>query len=693
VVILAALLSVMNLAAQTPADGLAEGIYGSRLSTAIFNELAGRNFSPERQDLDGQGDLFGVESRPYAGTAAGGQQIPKTAASGEFPFNVVVTLPQNAPAPTRTLALIFSQEEWSSLFPVALNFLETLRRNELPVRVQAVFTAGDTSLLPAALQRSVPAGTLGYIQRFDGSGENAAETGIGTNLCALVLLLGEVGSRPRILPGTRPSMGENMGKFTFETGISAPLWLVRQLPVPIAGGSLAFYRFNLGGHLPRLEAFSNAGIPAAALGVNAGRPREAEALFNTLTDTIGTFRFPDQGENDVNYSAIPGTPAPLYFTEGFFLAAYLIVAACAILALCLYSTRGRWKLWPILPGILTVNALCLAAGQGIFDGLFPAGGGIFLPLMFRVLFAWVMVSSGCVVFYAKWKTPPQLYGCLNTLQSVLNILIFGAFDLLFLFFFVVQFLITSLFGRQKKAAPLYILGFLSFALYIPVAYELLHYADRAQLFRLTTGGLPVHFFLTGLMMPFILMWLHLLTAFIASRKHTKGAGRGLTKNPAASSGALYLPALGIIFFAAAWLLSSIFSFKNVEWGTGPSLTVYADGLEQDVSLSARTQSFFGELEVLNITASSNLPLIRCDIQILSAAPIISSPEVSVTETRSGALDFRLAEYPPNPLGLSCMVTAGFPVSVQATFYLYDKAENRIIRRQRETVLPRSGGPV
>jgi hypothetical protein len=313
--------------------------------------------------------------------------------------------------------------------------------------------------------------------------------------------------------------------------------------------------------------------------------------------------------------------------------------------------------------------------------------------MFRTLVPWAVISAACAVYNARWKTPPRLYAHLNILQSMLNIMIYGSFDLFFLLFFGVQFLITSLFALQKKAPAMYGAAILSLGLYVPVGWELLRYADRAQVSRFLAGGLPVHFFVTALIMPLILMWLQGLSAFMAYRRAKKDSTRA-----GVIGGALAFPVLAVVLFAAAWVFFSLsvsvdetagpsfFPFKNAPVTSRPSLPLYSDGLDQGIRLSAQGEPFFAEFQTLYISAASDLPLVRCDITVSSEESLVGSAELSRMKSSGDTLDFFLAEYPPNPLSLTCLVETGAPVQIQATFYLYNPGDNSLIRRHKTLVL-------
>jgi hypothetical protein len=116
---------------------------------------------------------------------------------------------------------------------------------------------------------------------------------------------------------------------------------------------------------------------------------------------------------------------------------------------------------------------------------------------------------------------------------------------------------------------------------------------------------------------------------------------------------------------------------------------YGQSVHEDesasASLKARSMDFL-EHESVILTASSGLPVIRCDISVASpgAKPLYSSIFPVSIDTDFTAR-FELEEYPPNPFVMQYLTTKGQDAVVTADFFL-DAGGGAIVTKRVQTEL-------
>jgi hypothetical protein len=603
---------------------------GAILSSSLFSALQDAGLRPEKQYLT---DVM----------------------SDGFPFNVIIRVPGSEDA---TLAFIASEDAAISNLDDWLEFLRILQTTEAPVSTEFVFTANDTSPLPAEMQAGIPAGTRAFI-------ESVFDT---ERLCAIVLENAPTGFReqrstPFVVPGHRAAIGAN---------ISAPLWLSRSLPFPVFGTFLSLYRLNLLPPNARLNALQENGIPSAAIIWNPQQQAETDALFAGLQQFIADFQF--DSNTDFNYSILPSSLENIVINESTYMMLYMLIAALCVLFLCLFSVvYGKSpnhipirKSWFALPPIVALTTAGLFYGQSIsaplFQGVFA---GILLPSAGKILFVFILFSILHIICNIFFHINPAAFATLLILQSALNVLVFGLFDAEALLLFAFEFTASALLLRgTRRLAVSVITALVLVAFYIPSLQILMAFGERDQIAAFLHGGVFENMVLACIIVPFMLLWCRIqaqFSMFLKQRRVTNARVLALTS-------ALTV-IIAVSFFAVAVLLSNEFAFQRHSPAPVEYPLIMSES-DDNISLDTSVDVYF-EQEIVQITASADLPIIRVDITL---TPLDGNNRI-YSDT-----DFQLPEYPPNPLVVSYIAGRGKPVFIEAVFFLFDE-NNEIIRQK------------
>jgi hypothetical protein len=435
------------------------------------------------------------------------------------------------------------------------------------------------------------------------------------------------------------------------------------LPFPVFGTFLSLYHFNLIAPDARLSVLREREIPSAALIWNPSDENETGALFSGLRQCITTFTFGSQ--NDLNYSIIPNALEDIIINESDFIALYAVVAALCLLYLCFFFVPTRK--WQIL-----LLPLFLAATAALFFYTDFAG------IVSRLLLVFIAFSLLNMLLNIFFHVNHAIYGTLFVLQTVLNVLVFGTLDAELLLLFAVEFIIAIAFFRaMRQIAFCGIAAVLSAICYIFILQRILVYADYNQIHSALHSGIVANVVLACISLPFLLLWARMQTQILVFLKQ-----KNMKPLPAVALGLalMALVAAGVFVLSLPLARSVIFRQPLPD---APKYPIVIDSSGNDISLESSVDVYFDQ-EMVVVTAKAELPIIRCNIRVQplkgNAAIYANAPVVIVSD--SGAVNFSLSEYPPNPLTVSYIAERNLPSTVTAEFFLAGE-NGAIIRAQTE----------
>jgi hypothetical protein len=195
-----------------------------------------------------------------------------------------------------------------------------------------------------------------------------------------------------------------------------------------------------------------------------------------------------------------------------------------------------------------------------------------------------------------------------------------------------------------------------------------------------SGGIWQNLLPACLLLPFLLLWFRIQGQFIIFLRQ-KGCKKRTT---ALLNGALALFLAGSFLGGSLWL-SHQFSFQQTAQAASATQALIIDQSSQGVSLQTRITPYLDQ-EIVEITVRTDMPVIRCDIEVGPAggAGITpGSPFRMAGET--GAVEFLLPEYPPNLLRLSYTAGRLQQTRIRGTFFVHG-GNGTIIRKEAEVIL-------
>jgi hypothetical protein len=140
----------------------------------------------------------------------------------------------------------------------------------------------------------------------------------------------------------------------------------------------------------------------------------------------------------------------------------------------------------------------------------------------------------------------------------------------------------------------------------------------------------------------------------------------------------------------AFFLSRFFSFRDTPtWAPPPLRLSDDDDFPDSVTLEGREETFFDDYRVIHFTATSALPIVRCDFTVETVDGALISAYPSGVSSDGQTTDFRLPESPPNPHELSFTMPRSSPARVRGVFFLQRDSQT-VIRTDGEILFPAEG---
>jgi hypothetical protein len=348
--------------------------------------------------------------------------------------------------------------------------------------------------------------------------------------------------------------------------------------------------------------------------------------------------------------------------ERGFLLAYLFCLALAILFLCIRSHKDL----QFLPLFINATYVSLILGTTLIQAITGPPQGILMPILLRILVPFLLFSSLCIFARRKWPRFTFEYGHLIFLQTLVNLCVFGSLDFFLLVVFFILFLITQFIRHSHRRTAFLLVGVLSFCIYLPLMTTIVQNADRNALYTLTTSGFLFPAIGSLLILPFLLMWLEILST---------------VKRPL-----IVTVAIAALFLSGGLVSSHLLSLSNAPRYSAPP-TIFLDPIagntdteetdDPPITVNTDRELFFDEYEIVTVTVQSDLPLICLDMAVTSVetaksaavSGFITSSNPFATTLTERNLSFLPPEFPPNPLSFSYTVPRDSLTVIHTTFYL------------------------
>ena len=600
------------------------------------------------------------------------KQLLAGPSSDGFPFNIVFdTQPDFGTAEQDTLIIQICQEDALPLFDRLCALIS--RALQVQKRVQIICTTLDYPVLPQ--QEQEPRGSLHAISQLENQ----------NNICALLLIprstLSDTTRRtqPLILPGAG--------------GQASPQWLLDMLQFYGTRSYLLLYRQNMISANERLALFLNSSIPAAGIVYDAANQEQTADMFSHLEQVINTFEIPDNALWDRHYDRVPVQSVNLIIPEHNQVRLFIVIITVSLFVLCGFTflfgkniyqnTKDFLRTWYLIPGTIAATALMLKAGQAVSGMILPASTSPFLFIVFKIIFAVLFVTL-CFIILLKLHLPVSqvVYGVMMSMPAPLNIFIFAAFDISFVYLFAIEYIIAAIAGYARRFVPLVAAEIALVLPFLPYIRDVIAYPNTAFLEKVADASFAGNLLLACILLPMLIMWLKLqirITVFLQ--------GRNISIKPV-----IAITVLTMICSAAfAWIYLSSPRFQTLTQQTSRFAAVEQENPEHYEASITASETFFLELRTVQLSFTASAPIIRCDIHVISdsGTPVYSSDyPIAVDKQR---VSFLLPEYPPEPLQITYTANETEDMYVSAVFYL-QKDDTTAAMVEKQLFIPGKSQP-
>ena len=539
----------------------------------------------------------------------------------KFPQNIIINIqPQEdkeevAPArDVETVIFAFTQEYAEADMEGFSAFVQTLRDLKLPYTLQILLSANDVNRkLPRDELSIHPTGTAVFA--------NAISTASETS-CALVLEEAE-GSTHAIRPGG--------------AGDVSPLWLVRTIKnacnahrlVSQLPNSVAFlYRLGFVNENARVSSFLAQSIPAA--GLTIGHTEADYAVLCTIASGLAEVNS-SIWDRHYSYVHIPFVELEFWLNETYFAFCYLIFAGIILFQLCFTRFSPNQKdaavfkdmarVWYLIPLLVIFTTAILHATQIFFSSVRRPS----LLLGYKLI-ATFLATLLLLVFQSliNFKLSNQANNFTLLLVCRLNIFIFCAIDLSFLFLFFFEYIICYLTKDFKKTIALIGVFLLMLLPFLPAATNIMLYSGPFSLFKFARSSLAGNFFISCIIFPFQLQFQRLLMSLDISNKQRR---RSLIRRFAYSIlfVAISIAAFSLFYFFLAnkLLTTSIQNMLSIH----PTIPERRQNFESDsgheyISISLSEETFMEfKLHHVMVKSDETVKILRYNITIEAPAAV------------------------------------------------------------------------
>ena len=517
--------------------------------------------------------------------------------------------------------------------------------------VLILFTAGDTTYLPAYISLPSPTGTKTFLENIDTSQKIAA------------VLLQKAQSPQK----TEISVTAGITKKT------APHWLLdsffyaakkTNFNTEIYGGTLTTYRLGLiFPNLPLFQYFS-AQIPAIQLQCTTP---DINRLFPAFLDRLEQKKMRIW---DNHYGLLLLKNRILFIPELVFVILLIMMAFIILLFFCLFSffkekTRilhldDLRKIWFLIPLLLIFTVLCLYLAQIIVKNTYPLR--MTLPLnavVLKVSIAILLAALFSLLHkFIHFPSNDYIYAYLSNIISFINLFIFASLELSLIMFFAVQFIIYFLASYFRKTRFLLLAATVLTLTFVPFFVFISHIPHESIYLHFSNASLYENLLLAFLLVPIEFMWIRILVRL------------RLFGNKARFSFP-FIITIVVLISSAGILTSFLVKPKQSEI----QRTAVTDCTDLIKYITSRDS--FLDRSRIELNLEADLLPVKTEISVSSEADIIiyDSNFPFANDSNGNKAVFLLYEFPPNPLKIVYTCDKNFENNITVITYMKDRDGN------------------
>lgn len=480
-------------------------------------------------------------------------------------------------------------------------------------------------------------------------------------------------------------------------GQLTPLWLLRQIPLPIPHNSLITYRLNLAQDSQTLLPFFQAGMASVGIHLDLNNEEQCRRVFSAIDSMIKSFTAEvgviGASKNYMVFSLVE----TVWIGEIFFILLYLFIAILILAILSGFSFLGKkgilhrqafFKIWYLIPVTIFLSALFLFLGQKIASSIIdvvPKNTPLLMGI--KTLFSFITISLPFIFhLHLRLSISQFVYGYLLTIVAAMNIFIFTSIDLLLLFIFLIEYLIIYLSRLVRKVIPLIICSFLMLLPFAPYAINIIEFASPEKLLGLVNSGIIGNILYACILTPFQIMWLRILVRLdiFGKHKHVPPLKRLAIVG--------FVMVVMVVSVILSIVIGSIVLYKSLPrispLQNKPQEYQIVD-VPQSVNFTVLQDSYL-ELRTVKISISSQLPIIRYNVRVKTTEklPVYDSIlDFQTVQTESGVeAHFLIPDYPTSTSSFEYTAASDMVEEVHIAVYVA-VGENQASLVEKTITLP------
>lgn len=586
------------------------------------------------------------------------QNLTKTG-SNAFPFNIILTFTASETALNDTIIIAFTQEEFIKHNNAVLNFLNRIEKIRRKCNIQILLSCGDKNILSGN-------------EETEGSKVFASSIEESENTAGIFLQFAQNSSEKNVVyPGAK--------------GSTSPSYLVRKIQesfaesgitVSIPTLTLPLYRLGFLDGEKRMQSFISEDIPSVLIEFgNEGSIFGVEKLIENYKDI-------SKEDWDKHYSFVFGK---IFLPEKFYVILFIVISGTALFLIFGFSFIGKdhhirrkefLRHLYLIPVLIAISLASLILAQLIVTSTpFLEKTPLLFQWTFKIAFSAIFITAIFVFHERKvGSIKPQIMGYLSVLVAALNIFIFSAIDLSFIFLFLFEYSIIYIFQHTKKRKWILTAMIVCTIPFIPYGQLIVSQNNSIEIKNFVTCTPVMNLLQSIVLFPFQIFYFRFLNAMKILRKHKKLKIRSILFRTSLSTVSL-ISALSIgilLIFAATKIFQSNIGEKVANFiifspRSKPEIKLTEDEAddfqifiqeEQQIGLNNQILRIKSEKQSLRYTISAigqnGIPLYDSDFNY------------DLFEDEKKAV-FIIPDNPPNDFTINFISNESFRITVQAYF--------------------------
>ena len=594
-------------------------------------------------------------------------QLQAPPSAGNFPKDIIVrisskdNLKNTTSSSLACIALLVDQDFFLSSPDFFLRLINTSRESNLPYDLLLIIKAAEANFLP----QETPA-------RYSHLSALLPVPPIGQQVCALIL----------------QQTKENTAVISTQAGGKVcPQWLAQALhracsqnakPVKLERRALYFHKSGVYKENPLLAHFLQEEIPASQITLS-GEDSDL-AVLSSFLETFSTAKVQNTSYRYAFVDIWPG----FWINEAQLTFVLIVFSALVLLFVCFISFSSSSKneaffkdvarSWFVSPFHVLLCAALLSLFQTVFNSWQGDAVLLFGLKLVPTLFSMFLLIFVQTIFDFRLSLAANRFNA--TIFCAFNVVFFSAIDLSLMPLFMLEYLIVSVFSRQRN---FFLTVLCVVAMIFPFSRVFISIFSDVQRDKIAPALIRVSFLenlsLAFLILPFLLQWTKLVLLF--TRKLSASSKRTRFLRGA------FLSAFAA-FFASAMFIS--FALPLAKTLPPPEQKIAISQSNTGTPLFHTSFSTSGNFDLertqIRLTPADGFSFLRCRIDVSSSAQVPAVEcNFDFTLDERGHATICLPDFPLGAVNVVLNWPEGFPPLIKVSVFLADEAANIFFEQQ------------